>query len=145
MAENVLVLTSREAREHDIVVQTSFSDAPKPQTVGEQAQLEQVFLNLVINAIEAMSSSTGGQRVLEMTTAVNDAGEALITIADTGPGVEGEALEKMFDAFFTTKPEGMGMGLSICRSIVESHGGRLWVSRRDRGAIFYVALPGLTA
>ena len=145
MVENVLVLTSREAREHGIVVQTSFSDAPKPHALGEQAQLEQVFLNLVINAIEAMRSSTGKQRVLEMTTAVNDAGEALITIADTGPGVEGEMLEKMFDAFFTTKPEGMGMGLSICRSIVESHGGRLWVSRRDRGLIFHVALPGVNA
>ncbi len=70
MVENVLALTSREAREHGIVVQTSFSGAPT-QTLGEQAQLEQVFLNLVINAIEAMSSSTGGQRILEMTTAVN--------------------------------------------------------------------------
>ncbi|MFY9685046.1 MAG: HAMP domain-containing sensor histidine kinase, partial [Pseudolabrys sp.] len=143
MVENVLALTSRESREHGIVVQTSFSGAPT--TLGEQAQLEQVFLNLVINAIEAMSSSTGGQRILEMTTAVNASGEVLVTIADTGPGVEEEALEKMFDAFYTTKPEGMGMGLPICRSIVESHGGRLWVSRRDRGLSFHVTLPGLNA
>jgi signal transduction histidine kinase len=141
MMGNVLGLTSREVREHGIVVQTSFSDPPQPRALGEQAQLEQVFLNLVINAIEAMSSSIGQPRILELTTAVNGADEAVITISDTGPGVDAETAERMFDAFFTTKPEGMGMGLSICRSIVESHGGRLWVSRRDRGLIFHVALP----
>jgi signal transduction histidine kinase len=145
MVENVLALMSREAQRHGIVVHTSLADDPKPQTLGDKAQLEQVFLNLVMNAIEAMSASTGASRILELTTARDDAGGVLITVADTGPGVEGEALESMFDAFFTTKPQGMGMGLSICRSIVESHGGRLWASRRNPGLIFYVVLPGVSA
>ena len=69
----------------------------------------------------------------------------MITVADTGPGVEEDGLEKMFVAFYTTKSRGMGMGLSICRSIVESHGGRLWASRRSRGLVFYVVLPGADA
>ncbi|HET7803913.1 MAG TPA: sensor histidine kinase [Pseudolabrys sp.] len=145
MVENVLALTSREAHRHGILVQTSFADGPKPRASGDLAQLEQVFLNLVMNAIEAMGASTKAPRILELTTAVGDGGEVLITVADTGPGVEGDGLEKMFDAFYTTKPQGMGMGLPICRSIVESHGGRLWASRRDRGLVFYVVLPGAGA
>jgi signal transduction histidine kinase len=142
MVENVLALTSREAHRHGIFVQAAFADVPKPRVLGDLAQLEQVFLNLVMNAIEAMGASTEAPRILELTTAVGDAGEVLITVADTGPDVERDSLEKMFDAFYTTKPQGMGMGLSICRSIVESHGGRLWASRRDRGLVFYVVLPG---
>jgi signal transduction histidine kinase len=145
IVENVLALTSREAHRHGILVQTSFADVPKPRALGDLPQLEQVFLNLVMNAIEAMGVSTEAPRILELTTAVGDAGEVLITVADTGPGVEGDGLEKMFDAFYTTKPQGMGMGLSICRSIVESHGGRLWASRRSRGLVFYVVLPGAGA
>jgi signal transduction histidine kinase len=145
MVENVLVMTSREAYREGIAVRTSFADAPKPQAPGDQAQLEQVVLNLVVNAIEAMSASTGTPRVLELTTARHDGGGVLITVADTGPGVEEDVLKNMFNAFFSTKPQGMGMGLSICRSIVESHGGRLWASRRDRGLVFYIVLPGASA
>jgi signal transduction histidine kinase len=145
MVQNVLALTSRDAHRHGIIVQTSFADTPKPQVLGDLAQLEQVFLNLVMNAVEAMGTLKDTPRVLELTTAVGEAAEVLITVADTGPGVEEGGLEKMFDAFFTTKPQGMGMGLSICRSIVESHGGRLWASRRDRGLVFYVVLPGAEA
>ena len=138
---NVIGLTSHEAQKHGVLVHTSFFDG-KPQTLGDQAQLEQVFLNLVMNAIEAMSSSKSDRRVLELKTSVNEDDEVLVTVADTGSGVDVENLEKIFDAFFTTKPDGMGMGLSICRSIIEAHAGRLWASRGDPGLIFYVALPG---
>jgi signal transduction histidine kinase len=108
--------------------------------LGNQAQLEQVFLNLVMNAIEAMSASNAVARVLQVKTAV-DENDLLITVADTGPGIDPKSIDKIFDAFYTTKPAGMGMGLSICRSIVQSHGGRLWASRRDSGLTFYVSLP----
>jgi signal transduction histidine kinase len=138
---NVIGLTSHEAQKHDILVHTTFFDAPKPQTLGDQAQLEQVFLNLVMNAIEAMNSSKSDHRVLELKTSVNEGHEVLVTIADSGPGVDAENLEKIFDAFFTTKADGMGMGLSICRSIIESHGGRLWALPGDPGLIFCVSLP----
>jgi signal transduction histidine kinase len=138
---NVIGLTSHEAQKHDILVHTTFFDAPKPQTLGDQAQLEQVFLILVMNAIEAMNSSKSDHRVLELKTSVNEGHEVLVTIADSGPGVDAENLEKIFDAFFTTKADGMGMGLSICRSIIESHGGRLWALPGDPGLIFCVSLP----
>ena len=136
----VIDLTSHEAQKHGVLVHTSFLDG-KPQTLGDQAQLEQVFLNLVMNAIEAMSSSKSHRRVLELKTSVNVGGEVLVTVADNGPGVDVEDLEKIFDAFFTTKSGGMGMGLSICRSIIEAHAGRIWASRANPGLIFYVSLP----
>jgi signal transduction histidine kinase len=140
---DVVGLTGHEAQKHDILVHTTFLDAPKPQTLGDQAQLEQVFLNLVMNAIEAMNSSKSDHRVLELKTSVNEGHEVLVTVADSGPGVDAENLEKIFDAFFTTKPDGMGMGLSICRSIIESHGGRLWALPGDPGLIFCVSLPSV--
>ena len=143
LIENVLGLTRREAQKHGVEVQVSLFEGPMPEISGDQAQLEQVFLNLVMNAIEAMGSSTGGVRTLEIKSAASDTGDVLVTVADSGPGVPVEKFDKIFDAFFTTKPEGMGMGLSICRSIVDAHGGRLWASRGEPGLTFYVWLPGL--
>jgi signal transduction histidine kinase len=93
-----------------------------------------------MNAIEAMSASQAGARVLQVKTSVSD-DAVLITVADSGPGINAKSIHKIFDAFYSTKPAGMGMGLSICRSIVESHGGRLWASPADRGMIFHVSLP----
>jgi signal transduction histidine kinase len=139
LIEDVVEFTSREAQRHNVVVQTSLFDGPMPATPGDQAQLEQVFLNLIMNAIEAMSASANG--VLDIKSSVSEAGDVLVTVADSGPGVAVEDLDRMFDPFFTTKPEGMGMGLSICRSIVETHGGRLWATRGDRGLVFHVFLP----
>lgn len=143
LIENVLGLTRCEAQKHGVEVQVSLFEGPMPETSGDQAQLEQVFLNLIMNAIEAMGSSTSDVRTLEIKSAASDTGDVLVTVADSGPGVPVEKFDKIFDAFFTTKPEGMGMGLSICRSIVDAHGGRLWASRGDRGLTFYVWLPGL--
>jgi signal transduction histidine kinase len=143
LIENVLGLTRREAQKHGVEVQVSLFEGPMPETSGDQAQLEQVFLNLIMNAIEAMGSSTSDVRTLEIKSAASDTGDVLVTVADSGPGVPVEKFDKIFDAFFTTKPEGMGMGLSICRSIVDAHGGRLWASRGEPGLTFYVWLPGL--
>ena len=139
---NVIELTRHEAQKHGILVQTTFFDGSKLQTLGEQAQLEQVFLNLVMNAIEAMNSSKSDHRILELKTSVNEGHEVLVTVADSGPGVDAENLEKIFDTFFTTKPDGMGMGLSICKTIVEAHGGSLTaVPNEPHGMEFRVVLP----
>jgi signal transduction histidine kinase len=139
----VLLLTEREAREHDVIVLTTFSSA-EPRTVGDQAQLEQVFINLVMNAIEALGQMTGTDRVLEIKTETSG-DKVVVAVADNGPGIDGDSVDRIFDPFFTTKPKGMGMGLSICRSIVESHHGSLRAARRVRGMAFYVSLPCLSA
>ena len=115
---NVLELTRHDAQKNGILVRTAFFDEQKPVTLGDQAQLEQVFLNLVMNAIDAMNSSKGDHRVLELKTSVNGGREVLVTVADNGPGVDAKNLEKIFDPFFTTKANGMGMGLSICKTIM---------------------------
>jgi signal transduction histidine kinase len=141
LIENVLALCTHELQKNGISVQTTFSQEVEPKTLGDEAQLEQVFLNLIVNAIEAMSTSDTGPRTLQVKTAVDEADGVLITVADSGPGLDAKSIDKVFDTFYTTKPAGMGLGLSICRSIVESHSGRLWVSRGDRGLIFYVSLP----
>jgi signal transduction histidine kinase len=106
-------------------------------------QLQQVMLNLILNAIEAMSANSKKQpRDLAITTRMNKAGSVLVSVADSGPGLADQAADAIFEPFYTTKAEGMGMGLSICLSIVEAHGGRLWASPNvPRGAVFRFMLP----
>ena len=105
-------------------------------------QLQQVILNLIVNAIEAMSGVSDGPRDLVISTATAERGGVLVAVQDTGPGLDPAKLERLFEAFYTTKPDGLGMGLSICRSIIEAHGGRLWASANTpRGAIFQFVLP----
>jgi hypothetical protein len=95
--------------------------------VGDRVQLQQVILNLIDNAIEAMNAVNDDSRVLHLKTEPEAGEKVRITVQDFGPGIDAENTERIFDRFFSTKSQGMGMGLSICRSIVESHGGRLWV------------------
>ena len=107
--------------------------------------LEQVLLNLIRNGMEAMAATPEAQRTLLVSAARND-GEVVVSIADNGCGIAPEVREKLFTAFFTTKPEGMGVGLSICRSIIEFHRGRLWVENNSQspsgsGTIFHFTLP----
>jgi signal transduction histidine kinase len=139
---DVIGLTHHEMQKNDVLLETVFSEKAVPQVLGDRAQLEQVFLNLIMNAIEAMEASTS-QRMLGLKTGMSKSRKVLITIADSGPGIDADKMEKIFDTFFTTKPGGMGMGLSICRSIVEAHGGRLWASSEaPHGSVFHVELPG---
>ena len=136
----MLALTAHEMQKHDISVQPALSDL-EPKTLGDQAQLEQVFLNLVMNAIEAMSTSKTGARALQVKTAVGE-NDVLITIADSGPGIDPKSIDKIFDTFYTTKPAGMGMGLSICKTIAEAHGGQLRASANNpHGMTFQITLP----
>jgi signal transduction histidine kinase len=105
-------------------------------------QLQQVILNLIMNAVEAMSSVSGGARELLLSTRKAEPNGVLVGVRDSGPGLAPAVLERVFDAFYTTKSGGLGMGLSICRSIIEAHGGRLWASANvPNGATFEFTLP----
>ena len=109
---------------------------------GDRVQLQQVILNLVINAMEAMNGAGESPRELLIQTGKADADGVVIAVHDSGPGLDPMNAERIFESFFTTKPDGMGMGLSICRSIVEAHGGQLWVTTNvPRGAVFQFTVP----
>jgi signal transduction histidine kinase len=113
-----------------------------PLVQGDRVQLQQVVLNLIINAVEAMSGSGEDLRELVIISATAGSGHVLVTVQDSGPGLSSTGLEQVFDAFYSTKPGGLGIGLSICRSIIEAHGGRLWASANvPRGASFQFTLP----
>jgi signal transduction histidine kinase len=113
-----------------------------PSLDGDRVQLQQVLLNLVVNAVEAMSSEGNGVRALLITTSANASGRLHVAIADSGPGLAPNVAERLFDAFYTTKSSGMGMGLAICRSIIEAHGGRIWASPNSpRGTVFEFEVP----
>ena len=123
-----------------VSVQTRLSEELFP-VHGDRVQLEQVVLNLILNAVEAMGSSEAKPRELLISTDQDHKG-VLVAVRDSGPGIHPEHLERVFKSFYTTKPRGTGMGLSICRSIVDAHGGRLWVEANEpRGAIFQFTLP----
>jgi signal transduction histidine kinase len=110
--------------------------------VGDHIRLQQVLLNLITNAIEAMAT-VDGPRVLAVSASARDGGGVLISIADTGEGIGAEDVQRVFNPLFTTKAGGMGMGLAICRSIIEAHDGTLWaVPNAPRGAVFHFALGG---
>jgi PAS domain S-box-containing protein len=135
----VIALTRSEAEKDNVTVRTRFADVPPVK--GDRVQFQQVMLNLIMNAIEAMSAVDGGPRELVIGTAC-ESGSVLVTVRDSGPGLASENDVRVFEPFYTTKPTGMGMGLSICRSIVEAHGGRLWASAKvPRGAVFQFTVP----
>jgi C4-dicarboxylate-specific signal transduction histidine kinase len=109
---------------------------------GDRVQLQQVVLNLILNAVEAMSSVGEHTRELSISTEQNQTNGVLVAVRDSGPGIDPTRLEQVFEAFYTTKSSGVGMGLSICRSIIDTHGGRLWAEANEpRGAVFQFTLP----
>jgi C4-dicarboxylate-specific signal transduction histidine kinase len=124
-----------------ILVETRVSTG-LPEIMGNRVQLQQVILNLIVNAVDAIDSTTHGNRLLEITANRQGPAGVLITIEDSGPGMSTENIKRIFEPFYTTKPQGMGMGLTICRSIVESHGGRLVAARSLLGGLaMQVSLP----
>jgi signal transduction histidine kinase len=122
-------------------VQTQLAEG-LPLIEGDRVQLQQVMVNLIINAVQEMSGMTEGARDLLISTGTAGSNDVLVSVRDSGPGLAPAALERLFDAFYTTKPSGLGLGLSICHSIIETHGGRLWATPNvPRGAIFEFTLP----
>jgi signal transduction histidine kinase len=137
----VIELTRGEAIKNDISVQTQFAES-LPAVTGDRTQLQQVILNLILNAVQAMSESGLALRELQISTEANSADGVLVSVRDSGPGIRPESLDRLFDPFYTTKSAGMGMGLAICRSIVEGHGGRIWATANvPQGAAFHFTLP----
>ena len=138
----VIVLARSAIAENGVSVQTRLAEGLAP-VEGDRVQLQQVILNLVLNAAEAMSIVDGEARQLLISTEEGEANGVLVAVRDSGPGIDPEHIERVFDAFYTTKPSGVGMGLSICRSIIEAHSGRLWADANEPGgAAFQFTLPG---
>ena len=136
----VIELTHGEAVKNGVAVRTELAEG-LPLIRGDRVHLQQVILNLIVNAVEAMSGISEARRELLISTAAASDG-VLVAVRDSGPGFAPGALEHLFDTFYTTKPSGLGLGLSICRSIIEAHGGRLWASGNvPRGAMFQFTLP----
>ena len=137
----VIALTRGEAMQNGVSVRTQLA-AGLPFVEADRVQLQQVILNLTINAVEAMSDVSEGARELLIATCGYASNGVLVSLRDSGPGLDSISLERPFDAFYTTKSSGLGMGLSICRSIIEAHGGRIWASANEpQGAVFHFTLP----
>jgi PAS domain S-box-containing protein len=141
VVQEMVVLLRGEAMRYSILLKTEL-EADAPQVMADRVQLQQVLMNLMINGIDAMKDADGA-RELTIKSERSETHQVLVSVNDTGVGLPPQQPDQVFEAFFTTKPHGTGMGLSISRSIVESHGGRLWAANNSpRGASFCFALPG---
>ena len=137
----VIGLTRGAIVKNGVLLQTRLAEGLLP-VPGDRVQLQQVLLNLILNAVEAMESVEAGARQLLITSAQNQPNSVLVAVRDSGPGINPNDVERVFEAFYTTKSSGMGMGLSICRSIIANNGGRLWAEANDpRGAVFQFTVP----
>jgi C4-dicarboxylate-specific signal transduction histidine kinase len=143
LVEEVLALTSRSIGANNIALTRKLADDPPPFVMADPVQLQQVVLNLIMNAVEAMAASDHWARTLHIETRISQTGTVILTISDSGPGFDAKVAAKLFTPFVTTKAQGMGMGLSICKSIVEQHGGQLTAtSIKPHGALLTLVLPG---
>src|SRR5699024_5007310 len=141
LLQGAIALTTGQARKAGVDMHFS-EHSPLPEIHGEAVQLQQIVINLINNAMEAMQDNKRGQRTLWLRTELPDEAHAQVVVEDNGPGIAPGKLEAVFDSFHTTKLEGMGMGLAICRSIAEWHGGQLWAeSELGHGARFCLRLP----
>jgi signal transduction histidine kinase len=137
----VTELSRSEAIKTGVTVDTQLADE-LPRIQGDRVQLQQVMLNLIVNAIQSMNGVEDGNRELHISTVRIKPEGVRVAVQDTGHGLRPESLPRLFEPFYTTKPEGMGMGLSICRSIIEAHGGRLWATPCEpQGALFQFTIP----
>jgi C4-dicarboxylate-specific signal transduction histidine kinase len=139
--DEVIVLGRSAVTKNGVLVQARLAEGLSPVR-GDRVQLQQVVLNLMLNAVEAMAAVKAGPRELLISTEKTEANGVLVMVRDSGPGIDPEHVERVFEAFYTTKSSGVGMGLSICRSIIDAHGGRLWADANEpRGAAFQFTLP----
>jgi PAS domain S-box-containing protein len=139
----VIALSQSAITENGVSIRTCLADGLFP-VLGDGIQLQQVVMNLILNAVEAMSTVEAGPRELSISTEQTQSGGVLVSVRDSGPGIDPDHLDRVFDAFYTTKSSGVGMGLSICRSIIDAHGGRLWTDANEPcGAVFQFTLPGM--
>jgi signal transduction histidine kinase len=145
LAREALLLAQDNLETHGATLHTELRDE-LPEVLADPVQLQQVLLNLIVNGAEAMASVTDREHLLRVSTDIDDTDAVIVTVADCGTGIDPKDINQIFEPFYTTKVSGMGMGLAICRSIVESHGGRLWVTPvHPHGTAFHIAVPGLAA
>src|SRR5262249_18516300 len=141
VVRDVVSLVRAELRRHDVMTVLELA-AELPMVAGDPIELQQVILNIVVNAVDAMAPIVDRPRELVIRSEWSDYDHVTIAVQDSGVGIEAHDLDRLFNPFFSTKPSGMGMGLSISRSIVEAHNGRLWAATNEpHGAIFYIRLP----
>jgi C4-dicarboxylate-specific signal transduction histidine kinase len=141
----VIELTRGEAHKNGVSVKAEFAKG-LPIITGDRVQLQQVVLNLILNALQAMAGDREGARQVLITTSQTESNDLCIGVRDAGPGLSSETLSRLFEPFYTTKPNGMGLGLAICRSIIEAHGGRLWATGcQPHGAAFQFIIPARPA
>ena len=137
----IMALTRSEAAKQGVTLRTQLAEG-LPSIQGDRVQLQQVVLNLILNAIEAMSQTSDGARDLLVSSALDGTDCVQIGVRDSGPGFAPGTLEHVFVPFYTTKATGLGMGLAICRSIISVHGGRLWAEANEpQGAVFWFTVP----
>ena len=138
---DVLGFLDDERRSREVTVTTDLG-ADLPPVMGDPVQLQQVVVNLVMNGIEAMRATPASGRLMSIRTRATEQGGVSVAVEDRGSGIEADVIERVFDPFFTTKPSGVGLGLAITRSIIESHGGRIWAgTAAPNGALFQFTLP----
>jgi signal transduction histidine kinase len=141
LAGEVVALVQGELEAHRVSLRNEMTDRSL-EVIGDRVQLQQVLLNLTMNALDAMSSVTGRDKHLTIASRIDENAMVRITVEDTGSGIDPAHLDRIFEPFFTTKSTGMGLGLCICRSIVETHGGKLWaLPRIPFGTVFHLTLP----
>ncbi|HTP24761.1 MAG TPA: ATP-binding protein, partial [Anaeromyxobacteraceae bacterium] len=137
----VLALARGEAQRRGVALAAPLAPA-LPRIWGDRVQVQQVLLNLLLNGVEAVQEVREGPREVQVSSESDGASGVRVAVRDSGPGLDASSLDRLFDAFYTTKPEGLGMGLAISRSIIEAHGGRLWAEANvPRGAVFQFTLP----
>jgi len=137
----VIIMVRTALEREKVSVHTSLMEHMAPIT-GDRVQLQQVLLNLIMNAVESMSSASDESRELTIRTEQLKVGGIVVAVHDSGPGIDPDRLDQVFHPFYTTKVTGTGMGLAICRSIIASHGGRLWAeANQPRGVVFQFTLP----
>jgi C4-dicarboxylate-specific signal transduction histidine kinase len=141
VVHEVLALSRSEVERQGVVVRTDLAAGARP-VMGDRVQLQQVLLNLILNGIDAMHAVTDRARELAVSSALTESGGVLVSVEDSGLGLDPAIAPRIFEPFVTTKSDGLGMGLSICRSIIDAHGGRLWMSpRAPHGTAFQFTVP----
>jgi C4-dicarboxylate-specific signal transduction histidine kinase len=140
--EEVVTLLAREVGNHRASLELELGH-DLPPVLADRVQLQQVLINLVLNGVQAMAAVTERPRRLTILSGLTEPNNVLVSVRDSGVGLTADDSERLFQTFFTTKPDGMGMGLSICRSIIEAHGGRIWAKSNgdEPGAVFNFSLP----
>jgi signal transduction histidine kinase len=141
LIRDVLLLVEIDLEGHHVALRTTL-DETIPEVLADRVQLRQVLLNLINNAVEAMDSVDANSRLLHVRTERDESQNIVVTVQDSGPGIDPQNIKRIFDRFFTTKTQGMGMGLAISRSIIEAHNGRLWAEASlQQGSLFRLTLP----